>query len=144
METAKEYLLKLERLDELIKQRRTQVEELKLMAETYGARSYGEIVKSSKKGDTQENKILKYVALEQDIEEDMVMYIMLKQKIIREIESIEETKYIKLLYKRYVELKRFKVIAKEMHYDQNYIRILHLEALDAFQCKVLNASHNTI
>ncbi len=38
-----------------------------------------------------------------------------------------------MLFKRYVEYKSFKVIAKEMHYSYQYVIRLHKQALKEFE-----------
>lgn len=54
-------------------------------------------------------------------------------EIIGEIHQLDNAKYIRLLYKRYAEFKKFSVIAREMNYDENYIKDLHSKALKEFE-----------
>lgn len=54
-------------------------------------------------------------------------------EIIGEIHQLDNAKYIKLLYKRYVESKKFMVIAREMNYGEDYVRDLHAKALKEFE-----------
>ncbi len=54
-------------------------------------------------------------------------------KIIGEIHQLDNANYIKLLYKRYAEFKKFSVIAKEMNYDEDYVKVLHGKALKEFE-----------
>jgi len=43
------------------------------------------------------------------------------------------TKYLQVLYKRYVEYKSFEQIAVEMGYTYDYIRKIHIKALRNFE-----------
>ncbi|MBQ0112444.1 MAG: hypothetical protein KBT03_04860 [Bacteroidales bacterium] len=137
MQTAKEYLCKLEKLDVLIKNKKDELNNLRQMA-TSIASKFGETVKSTPTGDTQERKILEWVALEEEIENDMLDYMKLKNKISNQIGDLEDVRYVKLLYKRYVEHKRLKVVAREMHYDYQWTKTLHGEALQEFERTYLN------
>ena len=53
--------------------------------------------------------------------------------IITQINSLTDSRYVEILTKRYVEYKRFKRIAREMHYSEGRIKHLHGEALRAIQ-----------
>ena len=61
-------------------------------------------------------------------------------EIIGEIHQLDNAKYIKLLYKRYAEFKKFSVIAREMNYSEDYIRILHDKALKEFEKRTYKIS----
>lgn len=54
-------------------------------------------------------------------------------KIIGEIHQLDNANYIKLLYKRYAEYKKFNAIAREMNYDEDYTKVLHARALKEFE-----------
>jgi hypothetical protein len=45
---------------------------------------------------------------------------------------MSDYRYIDVLYKRYIECKRFELIAVEMNYDYDYVRKLHVKALEVF------------
>lgn len=56
-----------------------------------------------------------------------------KHNIINQIQGLGDCKFVKILYKRYVEYKDFVVIANEMNYSYAYIRELHAKALENFE-----------
>ena len=64
-------------------------------------------------------------------------YTDLKHRIIGEIQQLDKPEYMQVLYKRYVENKRLEEIAREMNYDDVYIRRLHGRALQEFARKFL-------
>ena len=53
--------------------------------------------------------------------------------ITEQIQHLDDDRYVKILFKRYVELKKFHVIHVEMKYDYDYVRVLHGEALGYFE-----------
>ncbi len=60
-------------------------------------------------------------------------YTQEQNKIISQIQSLEDSRYIEILYKRYVEFKKFELIAVEMNYDYNWVKNLHGMALMNFE-----------
>lgn len=56
-----------------------------------------------------------------------------KHKIINQIQSLKNSKYIEILYKHYVEFKRLEVVAVEMNFTYQYVVELHGYALKDFQ-----------
>lgn len=136
---AKEYLKQVELLDVKIRQKQQEYDELKEMALSTGAFDYSsEKVQTSVSQDLMGNKVGRYVDLEREIKKDIRRYTKLKNEIITQIQSIGNTKYMNILYKRYVEYKRLKTIADEMNYTYEYIRSMHGWALEEFSKKILN------
>lgn len=70
--------------------------------------------------------------LKQEIGDLYIEYINLRYDILEQIHSLDEANYMDLLYKKYMEFKTLKVIAKEMEYEGSYVRKLHGKALKAF------------
>jgi len=79
----------------------------------------------------------KVIRLENEIDELTEKYVRLKSRLIEEIHNLCDTRYVVVLYKRYMEFKRFEDIAAEMHYTYDYIRKMHGKALRAFENEVL-------
>lgn len=138
--TAKKYLTQLMKLDEQIKQKQSQVEELKEMMGNIGSFDYSEErVQSSGSCKSQvEESTVRLLELENEVKEDIIRFALMKDKMIKEIHQLAEPNYIKLLFKRYVEFKRLEEIAVEMKYTYEYTRKLHGDALQNFQ----NIIHN--
>lgn len=137
---AKKYLKQLMKLDEQIKQKQKQVDELREMRGNIGSFDYSkERVQSSGSGKSQvEESAVRLLSLENEVKEDIIEFVLMKDKIIKEIHQLADANHIKLLYKRYVEFKRLEEIAVEMHYTYIYTRELHGDALNSFQ----NILHN--
>lgn len=131
--TAKEYLMQVKLLDIKIQQKRAQVDDLKDRATSVSGQQTDAVrVQSSKDGDTIGRKVAKYADLEAEIEADTYELIQLKHSIINQIQQLTDSRYVELLYKRYVEYKRLELIAVEMNYDYDWVRTLHGYALQAF------------
>lgn len=130
---AKTYLEQLEILDTKINQKQMQLSDLKLKSTSTGGISYGERVQTSPSGDSLCNAVTRYVALEQEINDDIDHFVDKKNVIINQIHALSDVKYIKLLFMRYVQFKRLEVIAVEMNYSYQYTKELHGVALQEFQ-----------
>ena len=114
---AKDYLKQIERLDKCIEQKQIECDELRLRAGSTGGIQYGERVQTTPSGDALEKKVVKYVQLEQEIDEMIDRFVDLKHKIIDEIQELSEVKHIDVLFKRYVQYKSLEQIAVEMNYS---------------------------
>lgn len=129
----------LERLSNKIDRRLADLEELKELSTSIGSFDYSkDVVDTSPTGDAIERKVIKIADMEQTLREQIDFYIRKKHQIIDEIESLQEEKYVDILYKRYAEFKRLEQISCEMCISYDYAKHLHGEALLDFQNKILN------
>ena len=133
--TIKEYLTQVRKLRILIDQRERELESLR--AARFGCVSgvdYGRTpVKGSRRvGGSFEEAAIKAVDLEVETAALIVQYNELRHTIIGQIQQLKKPEHMQILYKRYVEEKRWEQIADEMGYDSVYIRSLHGKALFAF------------
>lgn len=131
----KKYLDQIRRLRILIDQRRQELESLR--AARFGSSvgiDYGDNCSrnSVHMGASFERVIAESIDLSKEIEGMIERYISLRHKIIGEIQQIEKPEYAQVLFKRYVEEKRFETIAHEMNYSYVYTRELHQKALQTF------------
>ena len=78
---------------------------------------------------------LKYqlIDMENEINTDIDKLVNKRHCIINQINELQNVQYIEILYKRYVEYKDLKKIAKEMEYTYDYIRKIHVKALQNFE-----------
>lgn len=131
---AKEYLQQLKRLDTLIDQKIKELNELRSMS-TVGAVDYStERVQSSHSQDAPFVRIVhKMIELEQEINSEIDTFVDKKHRIINQIQKLKNPDYISLLFKRYVEFKKFETIAIEMNYTYQYILNMHGYALKTFE-----------
>ena len=131
---AKDYLKQLELLDTKINQKLQQEAELRAMADGVGAIDYAkDRVQSSPNGDAMSNTVIRYIMLEQEIDNQIDQFVDMKNTIINQIQGLKDVNHMKILFKRYVEFKRLEVIAVEMNYTYQYTRELHGYALSEFQ-----------
>lgn len=134
MDKAKEYLLQIEVLQAKIEQKRQRAKEYRELALTSGGFDYSkERVQTSNLGGQIENSVIRYIALEQEINEDTDILQAKKDRITDEIHNLDNANHIKILFKRYVECKSLGQVAQELKYTYQYIREKHGQALKEFE-----------
>ena len=134
--TPKEYLGQVRKLRLMIEQRQKELDQL--AEQKLGAVSgidYSKIpVKGARRvGASFEQAAIKSLDLTAEIAGLISEYTGLKHKIIGEIQQLDKPEYMQVLYKRYVEDKRWEVIAVEMGYSCDHVRHLHGWALRDFE-----------
>ena len=142
---AKQYLRQIEELDIKIKQKQEQLDCLRETAGGAAAIRYDKMnVQVTVVQDMVERNVIKLFELEQKILADRTKLEQIKDHIIDQIQSLDDKRFVMLLYLRYVKYKRFEQIALDMSYDYDYIRSLHGEALEAFDVQILNHTQSHI
>lgn len=132
----KSYLLQIEVLQTKIEQKKQRAKDYRELALTSGGFDYSkERVQTSNLGGQIENPVIRYIALEQEISEDVLKLQQIKDKITGEIHNVNNADFIKLLYKKYVECESLWSIAINMGYSYDRIRHMHGEALKEFDKK---------
>ncbi len=127
---AKEYLGSLRLLDARIDQRIKQLDELKRR------RSYISAV-VPRSGDGSGSDALS--GLQAEISEEILQFEEKRNEIIDVIQSLNDHKFMQVLYKRYVEYKPFEQIAAELGYARSHTLLLHRNAVAAMDLAVNNA-----
>lgn len=136
---AKEYLKQIELLETKIRQKEEHLECLRATAGGSAAIRYDKLnVQITVAPDIMERNVLNLVELEDKIFQDKLRMEHLKDKIIDEIQSLDDERYVNLLYRRYIKHQKFEQIALDMSYDYDYIRVLHGEALGTFETQILH------
>ena len=132
---AKEYLQRLKELDIKINQKIKELEDLKVTARSVKSIDYStERVQSSPSTDASFVKTIEKInILENEINAKIDEFVDEKDKIINQIQGLENSKYIEILFKRYVEFKKIEDIADEMNFTYQYARELHGYALQDFE-----------
>ena len=134
----KRYLNRIRLLDTKINQRIEQAEDLKRRAFSLGSPEIkADPVQSSPNQDQLAEAVSRYVDMENKINDMIDRFVAMKDKIIGEIQQVEDPRYCELLYKRYVEYKSISEIADEMHYGYEHTCRLHGRALQAFDKQVI-------
>ena len=132
--TAKEYLSQLRRLNVVINNKIKELDELRAVSGCVSGIDYSadKVQVSPKTGGSFENIIERIIILGQDINKEIDDYVDIKHKIINQINGLNDYRHIAVLYKKYVEFKRFEEVAVDMIYTYQYTIELHGYALNNF------------
>lgn len=87
---AKTYLEQLEILDTKINQKLLQLEDVKMKATSIRGVRYGEKVQTSPSGDSFCNDVIRYIALEEEINNDIDQFVDFKNIIINQIQTLSD------------------------------------------------------
>lgn len=132
--TPKEYLRQLRTAEIKIEQKEEELERLKSSLESISTGTDSERVQTTPRDKVSED-VPQMVDLKREIESDIKELLILKNKIINEIQSMDNPVYINILHKRYVQYKSLEEIAVEMSYVYVHTRRLHGLALQAFRAR---------
>lgn len=136
--TAKEYLSQIGCLRRKIKHKQAELEEAKQSIGIAGAHD-GKRVQTSlcgSSGDQAGNQAIRIVSLEEKLERQIAEYTELKDRIVDQIHSLDDSIDIDILYLRYVQEERhFEKISCDLGYSYQYIVNRHGEALKRFEAK---------
>ena len=128
--TSKEYLSQAYLLDKRIKSKTEQLKCLRDLA-TRTNMPLSDMPKNPNRGNSKmEDAVLKIVALEDEISEDILNLVTLKQEIMHSIKKVENGEYQMLLELRYLCFKTWEEISVEMGYEIRHIYRLHKRALN--------------
>lgn len=143
--TAKEYLQQLQWLDVVIKQKINEKEELQRKAGTIGAVDYSkEKTDIAHSSEASFEKITDHICdLEKEINSEIDCFVDKKHEIINQIQGLGSASFIDLLFKRYVQFKKFEQIALEMNFTYHYVLELHGLALRNFETSYKNLLNPT-
>ena len=128
----KMYLNQLRTLEAVIRARKKQLNRLRQERTYLSGVSYdSDRVQSSGNTDQMKGSDV-LIDLEIEIADKVRAAVALREKIISEIEQLQNPQYVRLLLYRYIDGMRFEQIACEMGYS--YVRVAHLhgEALQEF------------
>lgn len=134
--TTKEYLSQITRLNRVIENKFEEIKQLRELA--YGLKSTfsaNERVQSSTDPDKTGTSIAKIDELERNLDAMIDEYVTLKNKIISQIDSMEDETLYTILFSRYVEKKTFEKISTETSYCYRQVTRLHGKALREFENK---------
>lgn len=133
--TTKEYLGQISRLNRMINNKLTEIAQLKDMAVSISATQSGERVQTTPNFDKIGTKYAKIDEMERKIDGMVDELVDKKEKIIQQIDSMEDENTYNILFARYIEKKTFEVIATEMKYSWRQVVRLHGTALEQFEKK---------
>ena len=133
--TTKEYLGQISRLNRMINNKLTEIAQLKDMAASISAPQSGERVQTTPNFDKIGTKYAKIDEMDRKIDGMVDELVDKKEKIIQQIDSMEDENTYNILFARYIEKKTFEVIATEMKYSWRQVVRLHGTALKQFEKK---------
>lgn len=133
--TTKEYLQQIGRLDRMIKNKLSELSQLREMAQEIHVVTGQERVQTSPNLDKIGSAYCKIESMETDINKMIDNYYDTKKEIIAQIDSIENETYYNVLFARYIERKTFETIASEMTYSFRNTTRVHGKALMEFEKK---------
>lgn len=79
-----------------------------------------------------ENLMNEFLDMRNKMNKDIIDNEHVREDLVLKITSMSDWRYLDILYKRYIECKRFDIISVEMNYDYDYVRKLHSKALEVF------------
>lgn len=121
-----------------IEQRREQAEELRARVQSFLTPKLSiDRIQTSKVHSPMEEQIIRYLDIEKEVERLTLQLDQEKDKIIGLIHSLDDRRYILILYKSYVEGKPLKEVAIEMGFSYEWARHLKVEAEKSF----VNTTH---
>ena len=133
--TTKEYLGQISRLNRMINNKLTEIAQLKDMAASISAPQNGDRVQTTPNFDKIGTKYAKIDEMERKIDGMVDELVDKKEKIIQQIDAMEDENTYNILFARYIEKKTFEVIATEMKYSWRQVIRLHGTALKQFEKK---------
>lgn len=133
--TTKEYLGQISRLNRMINNKLTEIAQLKDMAASISAPQSGERVQTTPNFDKIGTRYAKIDEMERKIDGMVDELVDKKEKIIQQIDNMEDENTYNILFARYIEKKTFEVIATEMKYSWRQVVRLHGTALKQFEKK---------
>lgn len=133
--TGKEYLLQLQKMDAVLKQKLQEKADLRAMSVSVGRHNYcTEKVQMTHMDDAPYVKTINKIEnLDEQIDSEIERFVDRKHSIINQIQGLAKEKHVRILYLRYVKFKSFEEIAVEMELSYQYTLELHGSALQAFE-----------
>lgn len=135
--SAKEYLQEIQKfkycIDNKLRQRERLLESFSFLE---GVSYDRDKVQTSPRDSLSEN-VMRVLDLDREIEEAIHTYNEEMNKRINQINGLHKPEYVAILFKRYVEMKKFEIIALELDHDYWYTCRLHGDALKTFALKYL-------
>jgi hypothetical protein len=115
-----------------IKQLRQRASELRQKAFSLGSMSLNKDKVQTSPKNRLEDQIAEYMDMEYEAEQRALELERLRNQLIVRIHQLDDTRYINVLYKYYVQDKRLFQIAREMNYSYDRTKHLIREAEQAY------------
>ena len=129
------YLNQISRLDLMIKNKISELTSLKEMYCGLTAITNEERVQTTPNFDKIGTIISRLDELERKLDDMVDLYTIKREKIVRQIESMDDSVVYNVLFARYIEKKTFERIAADMNYSFRQITRIHAKATKEFEEK---------
>lgn len=131
--TTKTYLSQIERLDRMIQNKLSEIYQLKTMACSVTVSNDGERVQNSGDKDRMGSTVAKIVDLERETDELVDSFVRKRNRIIEQIDSVENLDFYHVLSMRYVARDTFETISVKTNWSIRKVFSLHGKALLEFE-----------
>ena len=131
----KDYLSQVSRLNKMINNKLSEISQLRELSVSISAIGNDEKVQTSPNFDKIGTAIAKIDELENNLDKMIDEYLVKRERLIAQIDTMEEESVYQILFSRYIEKKTFEKIATEMEYSWRQIVRLHGKALQQFEKK---------
>lgn len=131
--TTKSYLEQVERLNRMIQNKLSEINQLKHIAMSITNEQKEINVQTSSDKDKMGTAVAKLVDLERETDKLVDDYINKRKRIIEQVDSISDTNMYHVLSERYISRKELSVIAVEMGYSFKQVCRIHGNALEEFE-----------
>ena len=131
----KDYLSQVSRLNKMINNKLSEISQLRELSISISAIGNDEKVQTSPNFDKIGTAVAKIDEMENNLDKMIDEYLVKRERIIAQIDTMEEESVYQILFSRYIEKKTFEKIATEMEYSWRQIVRLHGKALQQFEKK---------
>lgn len=131
--TAKQYLSGLQLREIRMEQLREEWQDYLDMGMSITARTGPVKVQTSSPADMVGDAAAKAADIGRRIDGEIADFYEYRHRVTKEIQSLNNSDYIRILFKIYVQYKSLKVTAGEMKRSYSYVRETHLKALAGFE-----------
>lgn len=130
------YLQQVEILSTIIEQKKEELRTLRAMTTSVGTFNYSED-KGFNGTVSRDAKFVKFsneiIELEGEISTELIRLAKRRHIIIDQIQGLPNVKHVKILFKIYIEFKRYEDVADEMNLSVSHIKKLCAKALRSFE-----------
>ena len=131
----KDYLSQVSRLNKMINNKLSEISQLRELSVSISAIGNDEKVQTSPNFDKIGTTVAKIDEMETNLDKMIDEYLVKRERIIAQIDTMEEESVYQILFSRYIEKETFEKIATEMEYSWRQIVRLHGKALQQFEKK---------
>lgn len=134
MMTTKQYLLQIKYLENSIRRKRDQLDTIRSEMSMLKSPAYtSEKVQASKMDDKMLQLIILYSDIEARLTEEVSNLLVIREKIINQIEALDNDKHREVLYLVYVKHLSWDDVAQSMCYSRRRVEQIHGMALLEFE-----------